>query len=96
MVGDTPKQYNKASTHSLYIPDLELRIPLELDGIISGFITRAPTPVELDAIELHIEMSSDMPWHPNSKTFAYAEDNAKDNREQNRKLSQVSAYPSIK
>jgi hypothetical protein len=86
-VDNTPTQYNKASTHSLYIPDSELCIPLELDGIIFGFITRAPMPAELDATELHIEMSADMPWNPNSKTFAYAKDNAKDNGEQNRKLS---------
>jgi hypothetical protein len=80
--------------HSLYILDSELRIPVELDGIISGFTTRAPTPRELDNTELHIEMLSDMPWNPNSKTFASAEDNAKDNRVQNRKLSQVSRVPS--
>jgi hypothetical protein len=91
---DTPTQYNQASTHSLYILDSELRIPLELDGIISGFTTRAPTPAELDKTELHIEMLSDMPWNPNSKTFALTEDNAKDNRVQNCKLSQVSGYPS--
>ena len=93
-VDDTPTQYNKSSTHSLYIPDSDLRIPLELDGIISGFTTRAPTPRELDNTELHIEMLSDMPWNPNSKTFALTEDNAKDNRVQNCKLSQVSGYPS--
>ena len=89
-VDDTPTQYNRASTHSLHIPDSELCIPLELDGIISGFTTRAPTPRKLNNTELHIEMSSDMPWNPNSKAFGSAEDNAKDNRVQNRKLSQVS------
>ena len=92
-VDDAPTQYNQASTHSLYIPDSELLISLELDGIISGFTTRAPTPKELDNTELHVEMSSDMPWNPNCKTFASVEDNAKDNREQNRKLSQVSRVP---
>jgi hypothetical protein len=93
-VDDTPTQYNQASTHSLYIPDSELRIPLELDGIISGFTTRAPTPRELENTELHIEMSSDKPWNTNSKTFASAEDNAKDNHVQNRNLSQVSRISS--
>ena len=47
-VDDTPTQYNKASTHSLYIPDSELCIPLELDGIIFGFTTRALMPAEPD------------------------------------------------
>jgi hypothetical protein len=93
-VDDTPTQYNQASTQSLYNPDSELRIPLELDGIISGFTTRALTPREIDNTKLHIEMSSDMPWNPNSKTFASEKDNAKDNRVQNRKLSQVPWAPS--
>lgn len=75
-VDDTPVQYNESSTHSLYIPDHDLRIPLSLDGIISGFETRQPTNVELDDVSTHVELSSPSEWNPHSKEFLYAESDA--------------------
>jgi hypothetical protein len=39
-IDDVPWQFDRTSTHSIYIPEHELRIPLSLDGIISGFECR--------------------------------------------------------
>lgn len=73
VVDDTPKQYSKASTHSIYIPDRDLRIPLTMDGVVSGFDTRTPTNEELDNIDRHIEMTSAMEWNPSSSIFSMNE-----------------------
>lgn len=74
IVDDTPRQYDPASTHSIYVSERDLRIPLSLTGIISGFNSRQPTMAELANFELHVEMSSDLEWDPHSITFASAEE----------------------
>jgi hypothetical protein len=75
-VDDTPVQYNESSTHSMYIPDHDLRIPLSLDGVISGFDTRQPTIAELQDIATHVELSSAIEWNPHSTEFSQAERDA--------------------
>lgn len=76
IVEDTPKQYNNKSTHSIYIPDRGLTIPLSMEGVVSGFDTRTPTADELDNVDNHIEMTSAMEWDPNSSMFASMEKKA--------------------
>ena len=60
-VDDTPKIHAESpmiKTHSIYDDETEIRIPLQLDGIFSGFKTRALTaqekqhPEEYDVIFL--------------------------------------------
>lgn len=75
-VDDTPIQYNETSTHSLYVPEHDLRIPLSLEGVISGFDTRQPTTAELDDISTHVELSSSIEWNPHSTEFSTAENTA--------------------
>jgi hypothetical protein len=45
VVDDTPVHLSQdgLSTHSIYVPELDLRIPLQLDGIISFLPTRLPS-----------------------------------------------------
>ena len=73
-VEDTPRQYNIDSSHSILVPDHQLRIPLTLEGIISGFNSRQPTIRELEEIDRHVEMTSEVPWTPDSTSFMDAEE----------------------
>jgi hypothetical protein len=75
-VDDVPVQYSEKSTHSIFIEEANLRIPLQLDGIISGFTTRQPSMAELADISNHVEMTSADDWNPDSKDFAKAEEKA--------------------
>ena len=80
IVDDVPVQYSEKSTHSIFIEEANLRIPLHLDGIISGFTTRQPSMAELADISNHVEMTSADDWNPDSKDFAKAEEKALTNR----------------
>ncbi|EEC42806.1 predicted protein [Phaeodactylum tricornutum CCAP 1055/1] len=71
-VDDAPRQYVANSKHSLYVPDSQLRIPLQLRGIFSFLESRKPTQQELDECE-HIILTSDVPWEPCSTDFAQVE-----------------------
>lgn len=74
IVDDIPRQFDEESTHSIYVPDHDLRIQLELEGIISGFKSRQPSMAELEDINSYIELSSDIEWEPNSIQFEVIED----------------------
>ena len=71
-VEEAPKQFDPMSSHSICSKDLKLRIPMNLDGVISGFESRKPTWEEF---ELHpkIELTSSIKWKPYSKRFATEE-----------------------
>jgi hypothetical protein len=72
IVHDIPRQFDKDSTHSIYVPEHKVYIPLELRGIISCFVTSKPMPSDLDELP-HIAMTSSAPWNPVSDSFAEAE-----------------------
>ena len=78
VVDDTPRQYDSKSSHSIYVPDSDLRIPLTMEGVVSGFDTRLPTNSELDDVDRHIEMTSALEWNPNSMIFASNEKQVQD------------------
>ena len=63
---------NCASTHSIYIPSMDLRIQLELDGVISYINTRYPNESEVENCT-HISLTSSSVWKPHSETFAEQE-----------------------
>jgi hypothetical protein len=56
------------STHSIYIPINDFRIPLSLSGIISLIETRTPIQEELDTCQW-ITLTSEADWKPYSATF---------------------------
>ncbi|KAL7562848.1 hypothetical protein ACA910_002465 [Epithemia clementina (nom. ined.)] len=76
IVNDVPQQFDENSSHSIYIPDDDLTIPLSLQGVIRGFYTHKPTPYDLEDLS-HIVMTADSPWQPYSSTFATTEENYK-------------------
>ena len=45
-VCDTPRQFEAASPHDISSPDSPLRIPLEMEGVVSYFTSRRPTDNE--------------------------------------------------
>jgi len=72
-VDDVPRQFSPTSTHSIFVQADGLTIPLQMHGVISGFLVRSPTPEELRDCK-HIELTSDFEWDPSSRTFADKED----------------------
>ena len=74
VVDDVPKHLsvNCAWTHSIYIPSMDLQIPLELDGVISYINTRYPNELEVENCT-HISLTSSSVWEPHSETFAEQE-----------------------
>ena len=72
-VDDCPRQNDPTSTHSVHVMDSDLRIPLTLRGVISGFVTRPPTATELDDFSTHVELISDTEWEPYAIDFSHRE-----------------------
>jgi hypothetical protein len=54
---------NQPSTHPIYLPDDDLRLPLVLVGVISVLPTRTPTQAELDTCRW-VNLTSDAYWNP--------------------------------
>ena len=74
VVDDVPKHLsvNCALTHSIYIPSMDLQIPLELDGVISYINTRYPNESEVENCT-HIRLTSSSVWEPHSEMCAEQE-----------------------
>jgi hypothetical protein len=71
IVDDIPRHLApdpKAATHSIYVPEQDLRIPLKLKGIISGMHTRYPSVQEVETCKWII-LTSDAEWNPNAEEF---------------------------
>ncbi len=75
VVDDVPKHLSltpHAATHSIYVPNAGLRIPLTMKGVISYFITRTPSPQELESCTW-IMLTSESDWDPHSDNFLIKE-----------------------
>jgi hypothetical protein len=59
---------NQPSTHSINSPEEDIRIPLQLQGIISLIETRTQTEEELNTCE-RMTLTSDATWEQYSNTF---------------------------
>lgn len=71
-VDDCPRQFDLKSSHSVYIPASDLSIPLEMQGVISGFQTHLPNQEELDSLPW-VSLTRDVTWNPKDPHFAEAE-----------------------
>jgi Reverse transcriptase (RNA-dependent DNA polymerase) len=91
-VDDTPVHlsHDGLSTHSIFIPDLNLRLPLQLDGIISFLPTRIPTAGELESC-VHVTLTSPVDWDPYSEDFNKQEEQAI--KQQQGFISAVESHP---
>jgi len=71
VVDDCPKHLApipSAATHSIYIPQLELRLPLQLKGVLSYLPVHYPSEEELTSCPW-IELTSDAEWNPTCQSF---------------------------
>jgi len=71
IVDDCPQHLSdpkRPSTHSIFFPELSIRIPLELGGVISRIRTRCPTNKELEHC-LWLHLTSNLEWDPHSSSF---------------------------
>jgi hypothetical protein len=69
-VQDVPSEFDPSSSYSIFLPDHNLRIPLSLNGIFSGFTSIKPTWEEYYARYPKVELTADIPWIPQSPEFA--------------------------
>jgi len=75
IVDDCPTHLspNKSSTHSIYFPEHDVKIPLQLNGIISYISIRKPTQLEIETCTW-LELTSDDDWDPYAPSFEENED----------------------
>jgi hypothetical protein len=76
-VDDVPRflaPKNKSSTHSIFFPEEKVRIPLILNGCISGFNVRTPTLHEVNNCTTLIVTNHEIEWDPRSPYFQEQED----------------------
>lgn len=80
IVDDVPRHLspNHSSTHSLFFPDENLRIPLGLNGCISYFNIRKPTLQEIHTCTTLSLTDDSLEWNPYSPSFAANEKAAGD------------------
>jgi hypothetical protein len=76
-VDERHRQHAPDSIFGLHIPSEPLTIPFDLDGVIAGFTTRLPTQDELDDVALHVELTSDVEWIPNTFAHSLVEEDSK-------------------
>ena len=63
------------STHSITVPSVNLQIPLQLNGVLSGFKVRKPTNGEInDPYSDSVSMTADSPeWYPMDSRYQMEE-----------------------
>ena len=63
-IEDVPKFFDSNSRHSIYFPEDDVELPLQLHGPVSYLQVRYPTDEELNSCQ-HLELSChDSPWEP--------------------------------
>jgi hypothetical protein len=73
---DCPSQFDSSSQHSIYSPQSNMHIPLQLDGIISFFESCQPTDEDMVSLP-HVVLTSVDEWDPYSTTFTEKEEVAR-------------------
>jgi hypothetical protein len=68
---------DQPSSHSIYCRDDDIRIPLNLKGVTSGFISRTPTIQEIETCQW-IHLNNEYDWDPHSEAFAFQEESYND------------------
>jgi len=96
-VHETPLQHlpddqQHPHSHSIYHPPTDLHIPLQLQGTMSGFLSRKPTWDEVNDIDnhdvVHVHMTSPIEWEPRATDHADLEAAVKANYDRGYSLVQ--------
>jgi hypothetical protein len=61
------------STHSIYVPHEDVRLPLKLYGCLSYIPTCLPSQEEIETL-LWVTLTNELDWDPYSSTFAQKEE----------------------
>jgi uncharacterized protein YqgQ len=72
-VQDMPKQFKPESAHAIIDPTGRLKLPLELNGIISYLPTRKPMKQEMEECSTFELMSAQL-WEPYNSRFLEREE----------------------
>ena len=72
-VEEVPRQFDPSSSHSIHDPETNIRIPLFIEGVVSGFDSQKPTLDEYLTYE-HIELTLPITWVPSSGKLAEKEE----------------------
>jgi hypothetical protein len=82
VVDDVPRHlsHDEKSTHSLYFPDENVRLPLMLRGVISYLPTRYPSNHELDNCRW-LSVTGEDEWEPYDEAFEEREKHVENNDE---------------
>jgi hypothetical protein len=75
VVDDVPIHLSsdKSSTHSIFVPEQGVRLPLKLHGCFSYLPTHLPTTKEIEDLPW-LELTSDMEWDPYEPHLAQHEE----------------------
>ena len=79
IVDDVPRHlcHEKRSTHSIYFPNEDIRLPLKLKGVISHIDIRYPSQQEINNCRWLV-VTGDEEWNPYDTSFADNEEGATD------------------
>jgi hypothetical protein len=75
IVDDVPRHLSpnpSSATHSIFVPEENVTIPLEMRGVISLFYTRRPTQEEIEN-KKWLLFTSNLEWDPHSEDFTHNE-----------------------
>ena len=79
-VEDTPRQYDRNSSHGITIAAngklSSLFLPLKMQGVILYIDTCKPTEIEMETASFY-EVTADIPWDPYSDRFSEEEANVR-------------------
>jgi hypothetical protein len=86
-------------THSIFVPSHNLRIHLQLKGVLSCFPSRYPSSEELESC-IWVELTSSQEWNPHDSVFLEAEECCKSEESsithhQSRQIYQVQVHPTL-
>jgi hypothetical protein len=82
-VDDVPKHLLRdpsKSTHSIYIPEHDIRLPLAMRGVISYVTIRKPTIQEMESCKW-INLTAEAEWDPHFNAFEENEKQAHENEQ---------------
>ena len=68
------RQHAPDSIFGIHISSEPLKIPFALNGVVAGSDSRLPTQDELEQVDLHVELTSDVEWIPSSFALSLAKE----------------------
>jgi hypothetical protein len=90
-INERHRQHAQDSIFGIHVPSKSLKIPSTLEGVVAGFDSRPPTQNELDNTSLHVELTSNVEWIPNTFALSLAEEEGGNSDDNERIVSTLQA-----